>query len=60
MKLPTSLAYERSIDPSDVCFFVVWPDDKKTPLTYTSRTLLGQMETASLAYDASGQPIKSA
>ena len=60
MKLPTNLAYERSIDPSDVCFFVVWPDNKKTPLTYTSRTLLGQMETASLAYDSSGNPKESA
>ncbi|MBC5850656.1 type I-F CRISPR-associated protein Csy3 [Vibrio cincinnatiensis] len=60
MKLPTNLAYERSIDPSDVCFFVVWPDNKKTPLTYTSRTLLGQMETASLAYDSSGTPKESA
>ncbi|MBY8168085.1 type I-F CRISPR-associated protein Csy3 [Vibrio fluvialis] len=60
MKLPTSLAYERSIDPSDVCFFVVWPDNKKTPLTYTSRTVLGQMETASLAYDSSGNPKESA
>lgn len=60
MKLPTSLAYERSIDPSDVCFFVVWPDDKKTPLTYTSRIQVGQIESASLAYDTSCQPKKSA
>ncbi|WP_257976084.1 type I-F CRISPR-associated protein Cas7f/Csy3 [Vibrio parahaemolyticus] len=60
MKLPTNLAYERSIAPSDVCFFVVWPDNKKTPLTYTSRTVLGQMETASLAYDSSGNPKESA
>ncbi|PSV30827.1 type I-F CRISPR-associated protein Csy3 [Photobacterium sp. GB-72] len=60
MKLPTSLAYERSINPSDVCFFVVWPDDKKKPLTYTSRTLVGQMESASLAYDSPGTPKESA
>ncbi|SEF41406.1 type I-F CRISPR-associated protein Csy3 [Vibrio hangzhouensis] len=60
MKLPSSLAYERSIDPSDVCFFVVWPDHKKTPLTYTSRIQVGQIESASLAYDTSGQPKKSA
>ncbi|MGR5302923.1 MULTISPECIES: type I-F CRISPR-associated protein Csy3 [Vibrio] len=54
MELPTNLAYERSINPSDVCFFVVWPDGTKEPLTYTSRTVLGQMETASLAYDSTG------
>ncbi|HHF0482167.1 TPA: type I-F CRISPR-associated protein Cas7f/Csy3 [Vibrio antiquarius] len=55
MELPTNLAYERSINPSDVCFLVVWPDGHKTPLTYTSRTPLGQMETASLAYEPSGK-----
>lgn len=54
MELPTNLAYERSITPSDVCFFVVWPDGTKEPLKYTSRTVLGQMETASLAYDPTG------
>ncbi|HIF9516806.1 type I-F CRISPR-associated protein Csy3 [Photobacterium damselae subsp. damselae] len=54
MELPTNLAYERSINPSDVCFFVVWPDGTKEPLRYTSRIALGQMETASLAYDSQG------
>ncbi|MFA0256017.1 type I-F CRISPR-associated protein Csy3 [Vibrio breoganii] len=60
MELPTNLAFERSINPSDVCFFVVWPDGQRTPLTYTSRKVLGQMETASLAYDPSGQIKESA
>ncbi|EPW6429566.1 type I-F CRISPR-associated protein Csy3 [Vibrio parahaemolyticus] len=60
MELPTNLAYERSINPSDVCFLVVWRDGHKTPLTYTSRTVLGQMETASLAYDPLGQIKESA
>ncbi|MEZ9581533.1 type I-F CRISPR-associated protein Csy3 [Vibrio cyclitrophicus] len=60
MELPTNLAYERSIDPSDVCFLVVWPDGRKTPLTYTSRTVLGQMETAALAYEPSGRTKESA
>lgn len=55
MELPTNLAYERSINPSDVCFLVVWPDGRKKPLTYTSRITLGQMETAALAYDPSGK-----
>ena len=60
MELPTNLAYERSINPSDVCFFVVWPDGRRTPLTYMSRIALGQMETASLAYETSGSIKKSA
>lgn len=55
MELPTNLAYERSINPSDVCFFVVWPDGAKEPLRYSSRTVLGQMEAAALAYDSSGK-----
>ncbi|MFG0904536.1 type I-F CRISPR-associated protein Csy3 [Photobacterium damselae] len=54
MELPTNLAYERSINPSDVCIFVVWPDGTKEPLRHSSRTVLGQMETASLAYDSQG------
>lgn len=60
MELPTNLAYERSINPSDVCFFVVWPDGTKEPLRYTSRIALGQMETASLAYDSKGNIKESA
>ncbi|WP_348236107.1 type I-F CRISPR-associated protein Csy3 [Vibrio parahaemolyticus] len=60
MELPTNLAYERSINPSDVYFFVVWPDGTKEPLRYSSRTVLGQMETASLAYDSSGNIKESA
>lgn len=60
MKLPINLAYERSIHPSDVCFFVVWPNGSKTPLSLMSRTSLGQMETAALAYDAKGNIKKNA
>lgn len=60
MELPTNLAYERSIAPSDVCFFVVWPDGTKEPLKYSSRTILGQMETASLVYDSAGNVKESA
>jgi CRISPR-associated protein Csy3 len=50
MKLPNSLSYMRSIDPSDVVFFVNWPDGKKTPLPYTSRVALGMKEGSTSAY----------
>ncbi|WP_058120161.1 type I-F CRISPR-associated protein Csy3 [Photobacterium kishitanii] len=59
MKIPISLAYERSIHPSDVCFFTIWPNGNKAPLSFMSRTALGQMETASLAYDTKGKPKKT-
>ncbi|WP_318465256.1 type I-F CRISPR-associated protein Csy3 [Photobacterium leiognathi] len=60
MELPTNLSYERSINPTDVNFFVAWPDGTKEPLRYSSRTVLGQMETASLAYDSQGNIKESA
>lgn len=58
MEIPTTLAYERSVHPSDVCFLVVWPSGEKEPLGYSTRKILGQMESAALAYDKNGE-IKS-
>jgi CRISPR-associated protein Csy3 len=37
----------------------MWPDGRKTPLTYTTRRVLGQKETAAAVYDKSGAIIKS-
>ncbi|MEI8659160.1 type I-F CRISPR-associated protein Csy3 [Vibrio sp. Hal054] len=50
MKLPNSLSYMRSIDPSDIVFLVNWSDGKRTPLPYSSRTALGRKEGTSSAY----------
>ncbi|NOF79738.1 type I-F CRISPR-associated protein Cas7f/Csy3 [Vibrio cholerae] len=54
MKLPIHLAYERSISPSDVAFFVVWPDGNKDPLPCYSRTILGLNEGSHVGYEGSG------
>ncbi|WP_305422186.1 type I-F CRISPR-associated protein Csy3 [Photobacterium leiognathi] len=60
MKLPIHLSYERSIHPSDVCFFSVLPDGNRDPLSFVSRKVLGQKEAAKLAYDEGGNPKKAA
>ncbi|ENI4128955.1 type I-F CRISPR-associated protein Csy3 [Vibrio fluvialis] len=54
MKLPTHLAFERSISPSDVAFLVVWPDEHKEPLPCYTRTIVGLNEGSHVGYDDSG------
>ncbi|MBV7297713.1 type I-F CRISPR-associated protein Csy3 [Enterovibrio paralichthyis] len=55
MEIPYKFSYERSIEPSDVCFLAVWPDEHSQPLPYDSRTALGMREGMAAAYTQSGQ-----
>ncbi|RQW65148.1 type I-F CRISPR-associated protein Csy3 [Vibrio viridaestus] len=55
MKLPIQLAYQRSISPSDVVFFSIWPDGAKKPLRLHTRIVLGMKEGTSFAYDDKGK-----
>ncbi|PNH79169.1 type I-F CRISPR-associated protein Csy3 [Vibrio diazotrophicus] len=59
MKLPNNLSYMKSIAPSDVVFFVNWPDGSKTPLQFTSRVTLGMMEGSARAYKDNGEIDKN-
>ncbi|MCW3172624.1 type I-F CRISPR-associated protein Csy3 [Shewanella subflava] len=54
MQLPIHLAYQASIDPSDVIFLVVWPDGSKSPLKIHSRKINGMKEGIRSAYKENG------
>ncbi|MCW8331439.1 type I-F CRISPR-associated protein Csy3 [Photobacterium sp. SDRW27] len=54
MRLPNKLSYQRSIDPSEVTFFVNWPDGSTRPLRKKTITVLGMHEGTHSAYKDGG------